>query len=143
MDKSALTLLKFIAVASLTACSSSENAEKFSEVSAQKRWNTAEKSWNVSELRSLEQGRLIYGKSCAACHGQNGGGSLTIGAPALAHSAIIKGDIKYHIALIKNGRRVMPAYGQTLNDEEIANVAAYERNVWGNQDFQVFVQNQK
>ncbi len=143
MSRPAPALLIFIAVAGLTACSSSENATAFNEVSAKKRWNTAEKNWSVSELRSLEQGRLIYGKSCAACHGKNGDGNLNIGAPSLVNSAIIKGDIKYHIALIKNGRRVMPAYAQTLNDDEIANIAAYERNAWGNHDYQIFAQSQK
>ncbi|MDT8283145.1 MAG: cytochrome c [Gammaproteobacteria bacterium] len=143
MDRSALALLVLIALTGLTACSSSEDAAIFDEAAAQKSWNTPEKNWHLSELRSLEQGRLIYEKNCAACHGKNGGGNLSIGAPSLVNSAIIKGDIRYHIALIKNGRRVMPAYAKTLSDEEIANVAAYERNAWGNHDYQIFTHRDK
>ena len=130
-----------ICTGSLISCSSPDNSTTFNLESAKKRWNTAEKSWTPDELKSLEQGRVTYKNNCAACHGKEGDGNLTIGAPALVNNAIIKGDISYHMALIKNGKAVMPAFDKTLNDAEIYNVAAYERNAWGNHDYQVYKNN--
>ena len=104
------------------------------------RWNTSEKIWTTDELESLELGRAVYKINCAACHGIDGVGNLSIGAPALANNAIVRGDIKMHIELIKKGNNVMPAYQQILAPIEIVNVAAYERNAWGNHDYQVFIQ---
>ena len=80
----------------------------------------------------------MYKKSCAACHGQDGKVNLTIGAPSLVNNAIVKGDISDHIALIKKGKNQMPAFADVFTDVEVSNVAAYERNAWGNHDYQVF-----
>jgi len=143
MSRSVLARLLFICAGtfstfSLLSCSSEERSAAFDLESAKKRWNTSEKLWNLQELISLEHGRVIFSKNCAACHGKEGGGNLAIGAPALVNNAIIKGDLKYHLALIKKGKNLMPSFAQTLNNEEIVDVAAYERNVWGNHDYSVF-----
>ncbi len=37
-----------------------------------------------------------------------------------------------HIAIIKNGKGIMPPFGSQLNAADIAAVVTYERNAWGN-----------
>ena len=127
----------------LYSCSSSDDfasgeANVFELTKAEMLWNTVDKNWSKSELKLLENGRAIYKLNCAACRGKGGEGNATIGAPALINSVITKGDINHHVALIKNGRNQMPAFSQALTVEEITNVAIFERNAWGNQDYQVF-----
>ena len=123
----------------LLSCSDAEDETVFDLSIAAQRWNTVDKIWNDDELRALEQGRMLYRKNCLACHGREGEGNSTIGAPALVNNAIIKGDIKHHIAIINKGGSVMPAYAQILTSAEIYNVTAYERNAWGNHDYQVLL----
>jgi len=129
-------VLFFTAV--LTSCSATDESGKFDFAKATQYWSSTDKSWNEEELRALEQGRRVYRKNCAACHGKKGAGDATIGAPSLLNNAIIKGDINYHIALIKKGKNQMPAFAQVLTDDEMLNVAAYERNAWGNHDYRIF-----
>ncbi|HHJ35777.1 MAG TPA: cytochrome c [Gammaproteobacteria bacterium] len=119
------------------SCSSSENTDVFDLSKAAQRWSSTEKNWNEDELRALEQGRGIYWKNCTACHGREGRGNVTIGAPSLVNNAIIKGDVSYHITLIKKGKNQMPAFAQVLTDEEMLYVAAFERNAWGNHDYRI------
>ncbi|NOQ90975.1 MAG: c-type cytochrome [Gammaproteobacteria bacterium] len=120
------------------SCSNSEDTAEFNLSKAAQRWSSAEKNWNEDELRALEQGNAIYRKNCAACHGKTGNGDATIGAPSLLNNAVIKGDVNYHIALIRNGKNQMPAFLHVLTDDEILHVAAFERNAWGNHDFSIF-----
>ena len=140
-----LTTFLFTCAGNLLSCSSSEDTAAFDLVSAQQRWNktenTSEKNWSNSELNSLEQGRVLYAKNCSACHGREGKGNSTIGAPALVNNAIVRGNIRYHVSIINKGGSVMPAYAQILTPAEIYNVAAYERNAWGNHDYPVFKNN--
>lgn len=140
MDRFLTKLLMLILISNLLyACSSSDDSVSgFDLAKAETLWNTVDKSWSNSELRSLESGRAVYKINCAGCHGKDGRGDSTIGAPSLINNAIIKGEINYHIALIKNGKRLMPAFLQALTLDEITNVAIFERNAWGNQDYQVF-----
>jgi mono/diheme cytochrome c family protein len=74
-------------------------------------------------LRSLENGRLLYGRYCATCHGQGGlgdgpvsmtspqmgpfGGVLPIAGPASIAKVRSDGHI---FATIRYGRRRMPSY---------------------------------
>jgi mono/diheme cytochrome c family protein len=72
--------------------------------------------------------QLFKTSGCFVCHGQMGGGGAGPGLrgdPFLAIS-------DYVVAQILLGRTIMPAYGEALNDEQIAAVASYIRNSWGN-----------
>ncbi len=136
--KQVLVILSLLVA--ISSCSKAEDETNFDLSKASKRWDATEKTWNEDALRALEQGRYIYRKNCAACHGKGGTGDNTIGAPSLVNNAIIKGDISYHLSLIKNGKGQMPAFSQVLTDDEILSVAAFERNAWGNHDYGVFNQ---
>jgi aldose sugar dehydrogenase len=76
-------------------------------------------------------GGELYGKRCAGCHGGDGLG----GDRGPAHAG--NGELAYASYTVDRilfgyGYKKMPAYGSRLNDEEIANIATYIRNSWGN-----------
>ena len=82
----------------------------------------------------LREGRPLYAKNCAVCHGaegQGGGGPRLVGNPAVSSTAGLIGQI-----FQGDTNQVMPAFGKLLNDRQIAAIATYVRNSWGN-DFGV------
>ncbi len=91
----------------------------------------AEREWSMDEL--MARGEKVYATSCAACHQANGEG-IPGAFPALKGSAIATGPVDKHIDVILNGRSgtAMAAFGAQLSDIDIAAVATYERNAWGN-----------
>lgn len=89
-----------------------------------------EKTWSMDEL--MERGRAQYNKHCAACH-QLGGEGLPPTFPPLKGSAVATGPITDNLKLILEGRpeKGMPAW-KHLNDLDIAAIATYVRNAFGN-----------
>lgn len=94
-----------------------------------------DKSDNISsELDGLQ----LYSETCSACHQPRGEG-ITGAFPPLAASEIVNDpDPNILIQIILSGYDaraefgVMPAFGDILNDEEIAAIATHERSSWGN-----------
>lgn len=85
-----------------------------------------------TELMAL--GQQKYDQYCAACHRVDGLG-LPPMYPALKGSSVAVGrPISRHIEMILNGvpGTAMQAYKDQLTNEEIAAIATYERNAWGN-----------
>lgn len=81
----------------------------------------------------MEKGKTVYGTFCSACHMPNGEGAAAF--PALAGSAIATEDIAGHLDIVVNGSKTNPmmqAFGEQLNDADIAAVITYERNAFGN-----------
>jgi len=74
-------------------------------------------------------GQHVYmAARCFACHGQMGYGGV---GPRFRQNRFVgMGD--YVVGQILVGRGVMPSFEKTLNDQEIAAVATYIRNSWGN-----------
>lgn len=92
----------------------------------------AQKVLTRDELMNL--GKQKYEQICAACHKPDGKG-LPPMFPALKGSSVAVGKpISRHIDIIINGisGTAMQPYKDQLSDEEIAAVATYERNAWGN-----------
>ena len=89
------------------------------------------KEMSMEEL--MTKGEVVYKANCLACHQANGQGIQGV-FPALAGSqiAIKPENIKTHITHIQYGKNLMPAFGEQLNDGDIAAVTTYERNAWGN-----------
>jgi mono/diheme cytochrome c family protein len=84
----------------------------------------------------VAQGREVFARICAECHGQNAEGYANeLAAPALDHSehAWHHPDQQIH-DWVKNGKlglgRQMPALGDQLSDEEIEAVIAYLHTLW-------------
>ncbi|MDJ0653033.1 MAG: cytochrome c oxidase subunit II [Xanthomonadales bacterium] len=90
-----------------------------------------ERDWSQEEL--VAHGQAVYEAQCAACHQLNGQG-LAPAFPALAGSPVANGPTEDHIDVVVNGRpgTAMQAFGDTLNEADIAAALTYTRSAWGN-----------
>jgi cytochrome c oxidase subunit 2 len=83
----------------------------------------------------LKQGQEVYEANCADCHRDNGEG-LAVKFPALTGNTFVTGDPKAVIATVLNGLKgnlgQMPAWKDTLDDQQIAAVITYIRQAWSN-----------
>jgi len=89
----------------------------------------ADKEWAMADL--IAKGEGVYAKNCAVCHGATGAG-LPPAFPPMTGSAVATGPIEAHVDILLNGKNLMPAWKDTMNDVDIAAVIAYERNALGN-----------
>ena len=92
----------------------------------------------------MKRGGEVYGKICAPCHQATGQG-IPGAFPPLAGSGEFYGSPKKQAGIIINGlsgeitvqgktyNGAMPPQG-SLSNEDIAAVATYVRNSWGNND---------
>ncbi len=77
-----------------------------------------------------DPGRHVFMQArCFACHGEYGDGGV---GPRFRENRFL-GIADYVIGQILIGRGVMPSFAETLDDKQIAEVATYIRNSWGNQ----------
>lgn len=76
----------------------------------------------------LVSGREVYGDRCATCHGGSGGGDR---GPKLADGRVVESlpDPVDQFTVIHDGRGQMPAFGDSLTDEQIDAVVRYTREV--------------
>jgi|GEM_PF-147535 cytochrome c oxidase subunit 2 len=87
-------------------------------------------------------GESLFNANCSACHQTNGQGipgafPPLAGNPALADAALVITTVLHghHGQLTVNGTTyngVMPAVGASWSDKQVAEVATYVRNSWGN-----------
>jgi alcohol dehydrogenase (cytochrome c) len=66
------------------------------------------------------EGKRIFATNCAVCHGDDGKGGHTGGAPLDRLR-----DIDAAIATVTNGRNNMPAFGRAFTPEQIRDVSVY------------------
>ena len=92
-----------------------------------------------ADAASLAEGATVFADNCARCHGAGGAG-VTNNFPNLAHNEALSGgkpaDV---ISMVLGGfqpwhpnQSAMPAFGETLSDQQIAAVTNYVRTSWGN-----------
>ena len=88
------------------------------------------KTWQLADLN--ERGQKVYAANCVACHQATGKG-VPGAFPALDGSKVVLGKQDDQIALLLNGKQgtAMASFKQ-LSDVELAAVATYTRNAWGN-----------
>ena len=72
--------------------------------------------------------RIYVDQGCAVCHGLMGHGG--VGPDFVGDHFLIVGD--YVAAQILLGRGQMPGFADKLSDDQIAAVASYIRQSWGN-----------
>jgi mono/diheme cytochrome c family protein len=77
----------------------------------------------------FDQGRQLYDSNCVACH-QAGGAGMPPNFPALSGNERLK-DLNLIVRTVRLGQGAMLAFPK-LTDGEIAAVATYVRNAWGN-----------
>jgi len=91
----------------------------------------------------MDAGKAIFADSCGACYQADGKG-LDRMFPPLVHNANVQSaDPTSVIRILVEGARTvptearptpssMPAFGWKLNNDELAAVATFVRNAWGN-----------
>jgi cytochrome c oxidase subunit II len=91
----------------------------------------ATETWTLDDL--VAKGESVYNTNCLACHQANGQGIPGV-FPAIAGSAIAKGDMAGHVNIVMNGKTgtAMQAFGAQLGDVDLAAVITYQRNAFGN-----------
>jgi mono/diheme cytochrome c family protein len=92
---------------------------------------------------TMKAGEAIFTDQCSACHRMNGQAAPGYFPPLPGNANAQQADPTNLARIILNGARSqptaarptplsMPAYGWKLNDAEVAAVATYVRNSWGN-----------
>jgi len=75
---------------------------------------------------SAADGKEIYTKKCAGCHGPDGAGKTTMGekmgVPTLVGTKLSAAELA---AVIGDGRKKMPAYKEKISAEEVKAVADF------------------
>ncbi len=86
----------------------------------------------AAEPVPVDESLLTAGQSqyviCQGCHGPTGEGSVGPGFVGNTDLA----DADFVVETILFGREAMPPFGDRLDDGEVAAVATYIRNSWGN-----------
>jgi mono/diheme cytochrome c family protein len=91
----------------------------------------------------MATGAAIYTHSCIACHEADGSGAPRIYPPLPGNANLQSANASSILRIILDGAQTvttprapnpgsMPAYAAKLTDQEIADVATYIRNAWGN-----------
>jgi mono/diheme cytochrome c family protein len=91
----------------------------------------------------MADGARIYRGACIACHEADGSGSPRVYPPLPRNANLQAADPSSTLRIILDGAQTlttprapnsgsMPAYARKLTDQEIADVATYVRNAWGN-----------
>ena len=96
------------------------------------------KEWAIADLAL--RGQQVYATNCAACHQATGKGAPPA-FPPLDGSKLVLGKQDDLIAILLNGKpgTAMASFKQ-LSDVELAAVATYTRNAWGNKAEDAIVQ---
>jgi len=84
---------------------------------------------------AAERGAKIFADNCSPCHGKDGKGNQTIGAPDLTDELWLYGGEKTTIAetIINSRNGVMPAWAGRLDPETIKELAIYVHSLGGGQ----------
>lgn len=90
-------------------------------------------AWGAT-IGNPANGKKVFQGWCVQCHGVNGDGN-GVAAPALMEKpanftdpATWKmGDDAFYIRVIKNGRKIMPGFWDTLKPQEVLDVLSYEK----------------
>ena len=95
------------------------------------------------DAATLRAGEAIYVDTCAACHRADGEGAPRLFPPLKGAAAVQSKDSTTVVRIILGGARsvptpgrptplAMPSFAWKLNDQQIASVATYVRETWGN-----------
>ena len=134
--------------AMLAACSNSANSAASADNDASASASAAPAAPAATSAvaqngASANDGAGVYVTNCSSCHQTNGAG-LPGAFPPLVHNAVVIGDAKNVVHIVKFGLNgkiqvgsqayngTMPAWGQNLSDGQIASVITFVRSSWGN-----------
>jgi mono/diheme cytochrome c family protein len=74
---------------------------------------------------AVEQGSAVYAQYCESCHGRD---MVTSSTLVFDLRKFPKDDLARFRASVLNGKGGMPAWRDTLSDEDVANLWAYVRS---------------
>ncbi|WP_316225036.1 MULTISPECIES: c-type cytochrome [unclassified Bradyrhizobium] len=88
-------------------------------------------------------GQTVYARACISCHQADGTGAPGVTPPLPGNALLQSGDPLSTLRVVLDGTQnavmtrapnapPMPAYARELTDQQIADVATYIRNAWGN-----------
>jgi mono/diheme cytochrome c family protein len=91
----------------------------------------------------ITDGEKVYRGACIACHEADGSGAPRIYPPLPGNANLQSADPSSTLRIVLDGAQTvttprapnagsMPAYADKLSDQQIADVATYVRNSWGN-----------
>jgi len=146
--RAALLTLAFAASACVlyTPSVAGAQSETASKKSAVKTSTSAAKPTATATAAAKEQlpdGKQVFSTTCAACHQVTGEGVAGV-FPPLAGSEWVTGDDAKLVRILLHGvtgpievagetfNSMMPPWGATLKDADIASVLTYVRSTWGN-----------
>ncbi|MEP6838042.1 MAG: cytochrome c [Bradyrhizobium sp.] len=103
----------------------------------------AEPAVSAPPPAAMADGEKLYKGACIACHEIDGSGAPRIYPPLPGNANLQSTDASSTIRVILDGAQSvttprapnkgsMPAYAAKMTDQEIADVATYIRNAWGN-----------
>jgi nitrite reductase (NO-forming) len=89
-------------------------------------------------------GAAMYATTCVACHQVTGLGLTATFPPLKGNAVVLDADPTKHISVVLNGLSgevidgvsyptVMPPFGPSLSDVDVADIVNHERTSWGNQ----------
>jgi mono/diheme cytochrome c family protein len=104
---------------------------------------TPEPSITPPPEAGMKAGKAIYDHACIACHEADGSSAPRIYPPLPGNANLQSADSLSTLRILLDGAQTMttprapntgsmPAYAKDLSDQEIADVANYIRNSWGN-----------
>jgi len=96
-----------------------------------------------ADQQQMNAGKAIFSDTCAACHQNSGEGVPRMFPPLKGNANVQSDDPTSTIRVILEGARTvttdsrptpstMPPFGWKLNDAQVAAVATFVRNSWGN-----------
>ena len=90
-------------------------------------------SGNAEDAAGAERGKELYATNCAACHGPDGQGNQSLGAPNLSDELWLYGGDKATIVETINNSRsgMMPAWNERLDPATIKELAIYVHSLGG------------
>jgi mono/diheme cytochrome c family protein len=105
--------------------------------------NSTSKMRRKPPQADMTTGAAVYAHACIACHEADGGGAPRIYPPLPGNANLQAADPSSTLRIILDGAQTvttprapntgsMPAYAKQLSDQQIADVANYIRNSWGN-----------
>ncbi len=97
----------------------------------------------AADARAMKAGEAIYFDTCTGCHKEGGVGQPGFFPPLKGMAGLQSPDPTNAVRVILQGARTaptpthptplsMPSFAWKLNDEQVADVATYVRNAWGN-----------
>lgn len=83
----------------------------------------------LTDPADIEEGRMVFIKSCASCHKESGAGDV---GPNLTDNYWLHGnDMKSIFKTVKYGINAMPQWQNTYSNKQIAQVASYIKSLHG------------